>query len=731
MSFPPRLRVRTFSPLRRLVGAATASALALTCVVAAQTAAAPPVAAADDATLAASGYDVICENMHTLGSLTRADVDRARSIMGGKVDMGQYGTMTLAANPSWAPQSGLDTAGDRYMHSLHWALPLLKTGLALGDAEGQAMQRRFVDIVLDWVRDNPVKKRTYWQNHPQYLGFRIGTFVCMNRLATSSTHRAWAATQLRVELKKALAYGTSGNNTTMNLKLAAFAGARQAGTEAQRTTLRNQTVLVARRLAHADGSDLEGAPGYGLYLGTIMHRAYNVLSRYGATASAAKISSMLNARGSFYAHASRPDRYLETIGDTHLQRIPSGVFSATSEAEWVRSSGASGRKPSAVYKRFTGGYAFGRSGWVAGTDTSSTFYSVRTADRYALPSHRHADTTAMTWYADGVDWVADPGPYAYNGSSLRSAVVRRNAHSALVAPGTPNRAVYGSVKAASSGGGVDRTCVYDPGYLGSSGFELARCVYYLRSIDAVVVEDLVRSTKQSGTIQQQWVLPSGVSARTSGRTVALSSPDIVGVTRGARLLTSGVPRVSGASTATGTLGQSYGKSTRGSVVRVPVSVRTGKTARVVTVLTSSGTPGVARTTLSGRKALRVTVNGRAQTVWTSVNEFSRLAAKVSFSRSKAKVRVGKKVKFSARVTSLGLPAKRAKVVLQERRKGKWRKVRTLRTKANGRVSTKVKMTRKGKKHYRVVVRAKSGSKGWRSVVSPTRTVKVKPKVKKR
>ncbi len=729
MSFPRRSRRRPTSVLRRLTGAATATALALTGVAAVQTTHAP-AAQADDASLAAAGYDVICENMHTLGSLTRADVGRARAIMGGTVDMNQYGTMTLAANPSWKPQAGLDTAGDRYMHSLHWALPLLKTGLALGDAEGQAMERRFVDLMVDWVRDHPVSKRTYWQNHPQYLGFRIGTFVCMNRLATAPAHRDWAAKQLRVELKKALAYGTSGNNTTLNLKLTAYAGARQAGTAAQRTTLRDQTVNVARRLAHADGSDLEGAPGYGLYLGTIMHRAHQVFTRYGATSSAAKIASMLQARGSFYAHASRPDRYLETIGDTHLQRIPAGVFSANSEAEWVRTSGASGAKPSALYKRYAGGYAFGRSGWVAGTDTSSTFYSLRTADRYALPSHRHADTTAMTWYADGVDWVADPGPYAYDGSGLRSAVVRRNAHSALVAPGTPNRSVYGSVKAASSAGGVDRTCVYDAGYLASSGFELARCLYYLRAIDAVVVEDLVRSTKQSGTIQQQWVLPSGVTARTSGRHVALSSPDLTGVTRNARMLTSGVPRVSGATTTAGILGQVYGKSTRGSVVRVPLSVATGKTTRVVTVLTSSGTPGVARTTVRGHKALRVTVNGRVQTVTTSVNEFARLAAKVSFARSKAKVKVGQKVRFSTRVTSLGLPAKRAKVVLQERRKGKWRKVRTLRTKANGRVSTKVKMTSKGTKRYRVVVRAKKGSKGWRTVTSPTVTVKVKKKPKR-
>ncbi|WP_370617252.1 heparinase II/III domain-containing protein [Mumia qirimensis] len=695
--------------------------LAVSGLVVVQAVATPAPAAA----AATPGYDTICENMHTLGSLTRAGVGRARSIMAGTVDMNQYGTMRLATNPSWKPQSGLDLAGDRYMHSLHWALPLLKTGLALGDSEGLAMQRRFTAIVRDWVADNPPKKRTYWQNHPQYLGFRIGTFVCMNRLAASSIDRAWAAKQLKVELAKALAYGTYGNNTTMNLKLAAYAGAKQAGTEAQRTTLRRQALTVAARLAHSDGSDLEGAPGYGLYLGTIMHRTYNVFTAYGAASSASSIGSMIAARSNFFAAASRPDRYLETIGDTHLQRIPAGVFGSTSAAEWVRTSGASGRTPTRTYSRYAGGYTFGRSGWVAGVDTSSTFYSLRTADRYALPSHRHADTTAMTMFSDGVSWVADPGPYAYNGSSLRSAVTRRNAHSALVAPGTPNRSVYGQVKASAGSAYTHRTCVYDPGYLGSSGFELARCVYYLRGIDAVVVEDLVRSTKVSGTVQQQWVLPAGVGVRTSGHWVALSGKDANGATRSARMLTTGAPRASAGTTTAGILGQVYGASSRGSVVRVPIPVRTGKTARVVTVFTSSGTPSVARTTSGGRKALRVAVNGRATTIATSVNEFARLAAKVSFGRSKAKARVGQKVRFKARVTSLGLPAKRAKVVLQERRKGKWRKVRTLRTSKSGLAATNVKMTSKGTKRFRVVVRAKQGSKGWRTVTSVTRTVKVK------
>ena len=54
---------------------------------------------------------------------------KAWELMRGTVDMGNGGTYYLSEHPNWRPQSGTDTSGDRHVHSLDWALPLLYRGV--------------------------------------------------------------------------------------------------------------------------------------------------------------------------------------------------------------------------------------------------------------------------------------------------------------------------------------------------------------------------------------------------------------------------------------------------------------------------------------------------------------------------------------------------------------------------------------------------------------------------
>ena len=59
----------------------------------------------------------------------RVEKRKAQELMAGKVDMGNGGTYYLSEHPNWRPQSGTDTSGDRHVHSLDWALPLLYRGV--------------------------------------------------------------------------------------------------------------------------------------------------------------------------------------------------------------------------------------------------------------------------------------------------------------------------------------------------------------------------------------------------------------------------------------------------------------------------------------------------------------------------------------------------------------------------------------------------------------------------
>ena len=73
----------------------------------------------------------------------KAQRNEARALLAGTVDMGNGGTYQLAERPNWKPQSGTDTSGDRHVHTLDWALPLLYQGVA---AQNPVMVQRFRDL---------------------------------------------------------------------------------------------------------------------------------------------------------------------------------------------------------------------------------------------------------------------------------------------------------------------------------------------------------------------------------------------------------------------------------------------------------------------------------------------------------------------------------------------------------------------------------------------------------
>jgi len=533
--------------------------------------------------------------MHTLTVPTDESVAAAQ-IMAGSVTIGHYGTMTLAANPTWKTQSTLDLAGNRYVHSLNWALPLLREGTR-NTPTAAAYTARFVYLLKDWVKDHPVASRTALMNQPQYGGFRLGTWVCAHRLLTDPAQKAWVATQAKVDLAVQLkAFTLTGaNNTMMNSQLAAYAAAEEVGTAKQRSTALANINALRPVLINADGSDKEGAPAYGGYYTQILVRTERVLSAYKAAAAAAAVRADIAAQGSFQAQATRPDRKFESIGDSPLSKITAGVFPGTSDATWVRTSGAKGTVPASTYSRWTGGYVFGRSGWVAGVDETSSFYSLRTSTQALAAPHRHVDTTGVTFFSHGVSWIGDPGPYQYDSSALRAFIGTRDAHSALIPPSTVTGATKAVLLSAKPSAAADKTCVRDLTYQKSSGIVLTRCVYYLRTIDALVVQDVVTSPTTATTIKQQWLLPPQVNsavAEASGGAL-LTGTTAAGTSESARLLTDstvGATSITPAGAVLGQFGTTYGVHTPGQVVSLSIPVPAGTTQTALTVIAAGTDP---------------------------------------------------------------------------------------------------------------------------------------------
>lgn len=132
------------------------------------------------------------------------------------------------------------------------------------------------------------------------------------------------------------------------------------------------------------------------------------------------------------AHATRPDGSLVMIGDTDPQ-APKSVRSPF--VQYVTSNGAKGTAPEDLVKVYDAGYIFGRSGWGGNGRRYSeeTYYSLGFGRAHRV--HSHPDGGALTYSADGVNWLVDPGKYHYGKSVARDHFASRASHSLVTIEG--------------------------------------------------------------------------------------------------------------------------------------------------------------------------------------------------------------------------------------------------------------------------------------------------------
>ena len=677
----------------------------------------PPPVPPPPVPVVAPSSDTVCPVL--FGTVdSRISRSQADAVMGGRVDLGEYGWFSLPTDPDWRDQATLDLAGNRYQDGFRWAVPLLRVGATLGGTEGQPYLDRFVFLLKDWVRDHPRAGRDAWINHPQYGGFRLGAYVCGVRELADPEDNAWLVGQAQWELAVQLKnFSVSGaNNTMLNSQLAAFAAAQEVGTAAQRSTARYHVMTLVKVLTNPDGSDREGAPGYGLYLSSILSRAAVVLDAYGRTTDAATVRAAVVRQADFTAAATRPDRRLETIGDTDYQTIPRTLFPSTSTATWVATAGAVGTAARSLYTAWQAGYVFARSRWVAGDDQTSSFYSVRTGTQTPNAAHRHNDTTAVTYYSRGVSWVGDPGPYRYDTSATRAVLRTRAAHSALLAPGAPAFTRPATLVAARSAGGIDTTCTRDPAYEATARVQMVRCVYYVRALDALVVQDVVRPTAKPTVVTQQFALPPEVATVVrAGTGLVLGARTATGAARTARFATTaGAPAV----TLT-PFGRTYGVREVGRAVRFAWTAPAGLTSQRATVLSASGAPVSVRdvTTRGGTRALEVVSGGRKVVLAQGFSLFPKPSVSLGLRAAAPKVASTAQVKLVGSVVALGRPLAGVRVALRVKRDHRWIVVARVRTDAAGRFVAGLRTGRPGPAYYDLKIAGRTGATGWLGTTS--------------
>ena len=455
----------------------------------------------------------------------------AQQLMNGQVDLGNGGSYTLSERPNWKPQSTADTSGNRHVNSLNWALPLLYRGVHKQNA---AMVERFRALLLSWIADHQ-GDRNKWVDASIYGGLRTQTLVCaaqtLNDPVIAQAALADAARMVG-SFKRDPSVALGSNNTDLIRQTGALAAYCWAGDAAQRDLAWRNVVSVARGTVMPDGSDVEGSPGYAMYMENLL----SDVERAGTSCGLApdEIRTLRGLLYAFVAQAVRPDFSLASIGDTVNEAVRGNFGEGDWRADWVRTGGTSGTPPTPVYTAFDGGYVFGRSSWRA---QGGTFYSVRfTSTRPATP-HTHDDGASITVFAKGVDWIGDPGPYRYdNSSGLRWYMKSRQAHSSFDISNVKRLTRTGMVTKLNSRsdaetGGHDTTCVKDDSW---NTMSVTRCIAYLRAVDAFVIVDTISAEKAKGpkrkrkiprVLTQRWQLPPSVVAATTGDSVVLSAGD--------------------------------------------------------------------------------------------------------------------------------------------------------------------------------------------------------------
>ncbi len=151
------------------------------------------------------------------------------------------------------------------------------------------------------------------------------------------------------------------NNTDLIRQTGALAAYCWVGDAPGRDRAWQNILSIARGIIQPDGSDVEGSPGYAMYIEKLLVQAERSAGTCGIPAT--EISALRGLLYQFVAQAVRPDFKLTSVGDTINQSLRGTFGVGDWRADWIRSGGTAGAPPTPVYTAFDGGYAFGRAGW--------------------------------------------------------------------------------------------------------------------------------------------------------------------------------------------------------------------------------------------------------------------------------------------------------------------------------------------------------------------------------
>ncbi|HVL32716.1 MAG TPA: heparinase II/III family protein [Actinomycetota bacterium] len=515
------------------------------------------------------------------------EVDRkvADELIRHRYSFGNHRTVVLPANLRWSEDPLRDRNWRFQLHTLRWTEHLWHAHQTTLDDRYLA---RYLFLLRDWLEDNPVRRPPSdfsWEDHA--AAFRGMVYACA--LARISPPPSWlvrAGVKHGLMLARESFYVDHGNHA-LNQSIGLLELGCTLQQPAWRALATRRIDRLVRESVDAEGVSNEQSEWYQVYNFRRYRLANERLAACGQRLSD-EVVRRIGLMPVFTAHAAQPSGRTTMIGDTPDSVVPL-TPSKTGSVASMNTTGVSRSELSRVYKA---GYAFFHSAPGARKAADGTSVGVRFGGPRRF--HGHVDSAAVTLSSYGDRILLDPGgPHDTNRTKWFRYFASERAHNTVVVDG---RKMY------PTGGTALRARRHAPEFdfvaLRHNKFRsvrIDRTVTYLRSFDALIVEDRVRSVAPE-TSRQLWHLHPSARPRWLGRSGGFVTAKTNGANvRALQLVTGKGRRIAKGETSPIQGWVTYGYKQRLRAPVVEISDR-GRDSRFVTLFVPSE---------DGRRSLRV------------------------------------------------------------------------------------------------------------------------------
>lgn len=439
------------------------------------------------------------------------------ALLAGRLTIPPHPVWTLPETINWRSDPFKDRNWRLQLHMLRWLDPLRRAAIK-GDDRAYAM---WLDYVEQWVDANPPDKpMSGWAWKDMADGIRVQQFCLAAPLVRKRSPEKldWLEGVIRTHAEHLADPAHMGiANHALHQQEALFIAGR---------TLRDKTLwqLAIDRMNalladqyDEQGMNAEGAIAYHYNNYIWWERAFKRLDL--EKIPRPKDADRLRLAPDGIAHATRPDGLMVSIGDTD-GGSPQAM--RTPQTDYVTSNGADGTPPEDLVRVYDAGYVFGRSGWgetERGYD-EETYFSISFGSSRRV--HGHPDGGSLTFTADGVNWIVDPGKHQYGRSTARDHFFSRTSHSLLSIEGhEPRKDATVSLRRHLSSERHHDFLFDDDSF---EGVTLTRRVVYSTSGEYLVIVDHVNA-REDCTGLQRWQLAPGIAATIARNRVKLSDAD--------------------------------------------------------------------------------------------------------------------------------------------------------------------------------------------------------------